>query len=101
MHLGETGSPKGLDGHRPANPVQRRQGHPDRTGAPSDPGRTLDITVDQIGGAVFTGVDGLPGDLIGRGRGGHRGFDLPVGRGEELKAAVDIDLVAVVGRRVV
>lgn len=46
---------------------------------------------------VFIGVDGFFGDLIGWGCGGYCGFDLLVGRGEELKVVVDIDFVVVVG----
>ena len=48
-----------------------------------------------------SGFDVRPGDLVGEGGRSHRGFDLVVGRGDDLDSPVEIHLVAIVGRRIV
>ena len=97
VHLGEPGAVQCLHGHRAAHPVQRREGHPRRTGAAPQAGGTLDVALDQIG---LCGFDRCPADVVGQRCVGHRGLDLAVGGGDDLDAAVGVHLVAVVGRRV-
>ena len=61
-------------------------------------GRARDVGVHQC---VIGRLHGQAGDLVGRRCGGHRGLDLAVGGRDDLQAAVEIHLVAVVGSRVV
>ena len=95
----EAGAPQRFERHRAAHPVQRGQRHPNRTRrrAPH-PGGPLDVVLDQPG---VGGFDGRPGDLVGERGVGDGGFDLAVGGGDDLDSAVEVHLVAVVGRRVV
>ncbi len=98
VHVVKAGPAQGLDGYRAAHPVHRGQGHPDRTGAAPHPRRPADVPLDQIG---VGGLNRSPRDPVGRRSVPHGGFDLAVGGGDDLDAAVEIHLVSVVGGGVV
>jgi hypothetical protein len=98
VHIGEPGPHQRVHRELAAYAVQRRQRHPHLSVRASHPGRPLDVMLDRID----TGrCDTTTRDFVGVG--GFRGgtLDLVVDGWHNREPTVEVDLVAVVGRRVV
>ena len=80
------------------HPVQRSQGHSNRPVGVPDLGRTLDVVLNHLD---TRWLDGPPRDLIGVGRLRDGTLDFLVDGRHDREPALEVDLVAVVGRRVV
>ena len=78
--------------------MQRGQGHSNRPVGVPDLGRTLDVVLNHLDTAW---LDGPPRDLIGGGRLRDSTLDFLVDGRHDREPALEVDLVAVVGRRVV
>ncbi len=98
VHVVEAGEMQRAQRQFAADAVHGGQGNAHRSRGAAHGGGALHVEVDEFGAG---GGDGLAWDLVGRRRGGHRRLDLAVGRGDDLQAAVEVHLVAVVGGRVV
>ncbi len=98
VHVGEPGPHQGVHHELATHTVQRRQRHPHRPVCVPDLGRTIDVVLNLLDARRF---DGPPRDLVGIGSLCDGTLDLFVDGRNDREPALEVDLVAVVGRRVV
>ena len=97
VHIGEPGTYQRVEDELAADAVQRRDRDTHRSVGVPDLRRAFDVALNLVDPGRR---DRLPRDLVGVRRVGHRPLDLPVGRRHDREAVVEVDLVAVVRRRV-